>query len=90
MKPMNKEQALALFEKEAFFTGNFDGVSVKRAEELLGKAAVAYAFKLGETGNAFYINNYDNPLKYLNRTGFMKAVSYYNAKIIIGQEATVV
>ena len=57
---------------------------------MLGKAAVAYAFKLGETGNAFYINGYKNPLKYLNRTGFMKAVSYYNVEIIMGQEAAAV
>lgn len=76
--------------RKHFFTGNFDGVSVKRAEELLGKVAVAYAFKLGETGNAFYINGYKNPLKYLNRTGFMKAVSYYNVEIIMGQEAAAV
>ncbi len=84
MDKVNKDRATALFEQNAILFGNSDGVPEQTAAELLGEAAVDFAFKL-ESGRGLLWNGYGNgshTAKYLTLRGFLTACTYNNVSIL--------
>lgn len=82
MNTLNKTQAKELFEKEAIFFGENDGIPLYRAIELLGKNAVEFAInknnpKYTLTCNIFSVP-INNSVEYLTFSGFLQAVTYNN------------
>lgn len=87
---MNKAQAVALFEEHAILMGDTDAVPTTTAAALLGQTAVDYVLwedKLGSGRHKGYwngigMNDYIKPLiYYLTLAGFLRAVTYNNAKL---------
>ena len=76
MNLLNKAQADALFQLEAVMLGSGDVVTVARAVELFGSAAVEWA-KNGEDGRDW---NVWGRVGYLTLSGFQRAVTYYNVQ----------
>ena len=76
---LNKLQANELFRCEAILIGSVDVLPVPKAVALFGEKAVSFAkdkeFKLW---GAFGVGDFTTD--YLNYTGFLAAVSYYNVE----------
>ena len=93
-RPISKEAAEGLFQKECFLIGRSNGVDQERAEKLLGKAAVRYGIgKLGEDSNVYGIllDGDEEPIQvhYLYKSGFMRACSYRNVELLLEGEQNV-
>lgn len=90
-RPISKEAAEGLFQKECFLIGRSNGIDQDRAEKLLGKAAVKYGKgKLGEDSNVYglLLEGEEEPIQtaYLYKSGFMRAVSYRNIELLLEGE----
>ncbi len=91
MQKMNKAQAVALFEEHAILFGDTDAVPTTTAAALLGQTAVDYVLWEDRPGdgrrnkgywNGIGMNDYIKPLiHYLTLAGFLRAVTYNNAKL---------
>lgn len=85
-RPLKKEDALAIFEREAVLIGSSDVIPVYRAVALLGEEAVAFASKGGEDRNEYWLGSKEKSIAYLYRAGFLKAVTHRNIVLLLQEE----
>ena len=79
MELLNKLQADELFRREAILIGHDDVLPIPRAVELFGERAVSFAKdKEHKHWNWFGVGDFD--LDFLNYTGFLAAISFYNVE----------
>ena len=79
MEILNKLQADELFRREAILIGRDDVLPVSKAVALFGEKAVSFAKdKEFKHWGAFGVGDFTTD--YLNYTGFLAAVSYYNVE----------
>lgn len=78
MELLNKLQADELFRRESILIGRDDVIPTYKAVELFGEKAVCFAKGQKDNWNAFGVGDFS--LDYLNYTGFLQAVSYYNVE----------
>ena len=79
---LNKEQAVLLFEQDCVLLGSEDGIPLYLVREFCGEEAAqfAYRYRDGEYGNGFGVGDYTLP--YVNKNGFLAAISFHNVEQI--------
>lgn len=86
MEILNKEQALALFAREAILLGAEDGIPKERAIELFGKKIIGYLEELDAYSESHYSfkswETEDASIQYLTKVGTLLAVTEANVDAI--------
>lgn len=85
-RPLRKEDALTIFEREAVLIGSNNVVPVYRAVALLGEEAVDFASKGGEDRNEYWLGSKEKSIAYLYKAGFLKAVTHRNIELLLQEE----
>lgn len=79
--PLNKEQAVMLFDKYAILLNTFDAVPEETVARLFGDEAVEFVERMDKTERGNLRGLYGNgkhTISFITLKGFLKAVTYYN------------